>query len=194
MRNHSLALIALLAFTFSASAALADAPSPDSLVVSIPFSFKVGDRTMPAGKYVVGRLSQTASCILVRSSDGGKSAVALTAGSLRGTSDDREPKLVFNRYDGQYFLSQVWIPGRGVAVELAISEEETALARNGTDMKTVALVSTPCWARLLPSRRYEALSGSSGESTIAWNVRRAASATRNTPAPAIALHFSFRLE
>jgi hypothetical protein len=142
MRNHALGLIALLAFALasSASPARAQTPSTDAMVVSVPFDFRVGDKALPAGTYVVGRLSQTSSAVLVRSDDGGPSAAALTGGSLQGGREDRKPKLVFNQYDGVYFLSQVWIPGRGIAVALSVSEEETALAKNGADMKTVALV------------------------------------------------------
>jgi hypothetical protein len=140
MFNRALGMIALLAFVLSPSPARAQTPSADAMVVEVPFEFNVGERSLPAGKYVVGRLSQTASAIIVRSDDGGPSAAALTSGSLQRSRDDRKPKLVFHQYDGTYFLSQVWIPGRGVAVQLSRSDEESALAKNGVDKKIVALV------------------------------------------------------
>jgi hypothetical protein len=142
MRNHALGMIALFAFAivFSASSVRAQTPSPDAMTVEIPFEFTVGERSLPAGKYVIGRLSPTSSAVIVRSDDGGPSAVGMTSGSLHQTREDRKAKLVFKQYDGVYFLSQVWIPGRGVAVAITKSEQESALAKNGAEAKTVALV------------------------------------------------------
>lgn len=51
-------------------------------------------------------------------------------------------KLVFTRYDDQYFLSQVWSPADNTGLELPKSRSERTLARNAENAPqrmTVAL-------------------------------------------------------
>jgi hypothetical protein len=38
-------------------------------------------------------------------------------------------KLIFNRYGGQYFLSEMWFPGARIGNQLVKSEKEEALIK-----------------------------------------------------------------
>jgi hypothetical protein len=73
------------------------------LVATIPFSFAVGDRTLPPGDYRV--VTGTASGIIVLR---GATGYAIAMTSPRYESDEVEPKLVFHKYGDNYFLREVW--------------------------------------------------------------------------------------
>jgi hypothetical protein len=140
MRNFALGLIALFTLTFSLTSSAVPAQAAGSLVVTIPFEFKVGDETLPAGKYLVGSPSIAGSFIVVQSAEEGPSAAALTGGSLRSNRRSSAPKLVFKVYGGVHFLSEVWTGYGGTGVEVSTSEEERALAKAGAKEELVAVV------------------------------------------------------
>lgn len=141
MRKQTLEILALVAFVVASTAVptTAQSPGPGSIVVDVPFSFRVGERSLPSGTYVIGRLSPSSSAVLVRSDDGGPSAAAMANGRLQIGRKNRIPKLVFESHGDMYVLTQVWIPGRSDAFEVARSEEDRAYARNRDDVRTVTL-------------------------------------------------------
>jgi hypothetical protein len=105
MRAH-LVLKVLMAAAFmtvglvSASPARAD----ERLTAKVPFDFIVGSSRFPAGNYVVAETS-TSGVFLVASADSRHSVFVLTnADSSRASG---QPELVFRRYEGQNFLSQI---------------------------------------------------------------------------------------
>ncbi len=51
-------------------------------------------------------------------------------------------KLVFNAYNGEYFLSQVWMSGQNSGVELHKSKTERELEKSPTIRQTIALAAT----------------------------------------------------
>ncbi|HKU77133.1 MAG TPA: hypothetical protein VJR02_24690 [Pyrinomonadaceae bacterium] len=73
---------------------------------AVPFSFKVGNKVLPAGEYKITADNQI---VRVQKTDGKENAVTLTQ-RTRGTNQDNDSKLTFRRYGDQYFLSQVWLP------------------------------------------------------------------------------------
>jgi hypothetical protein len=73
------------------------------VAATIPFSFAVGDRTLPPGDYRV--VADTASGIIVLR---GATGQALAMTSLQHSFEDVQPKLVFHKYGDDYFLRQVW--------------------------------------------------------------------------------------
>jgi hypothetical protein len=142
MRNFALGMIALftLAISLSASPVYANAFTSDSLVVNIPFEFRAGEKTLPAGKYVVGRLSQSSSCFLLQNADGGPSVAVMTAGSLQSGRKPLPARLVFNNYRGNYFLAQVWTQSYSSGAEISKSEEEREIAKRIDHDDLVAVV------------------------------------------------------
>ena len=75
--------------------------------VNVPFDFSAGDAQLKAGTYNV---KQRAGNVLAISDSEGK-VVALVNAPLTIGSRDSKPgeRLVFNQYDNQYFLTQVWL-------------------------------------------------------------------------------------
>lgn len=99
------------------------------LSVRVPFSFTVGDKTLPAGQYTVGQITQASDAgILVRSTDTALNAALLT----NPIQDERAPRqsmLVFRRYGEKYYLAQIWTEGRQEGREVLKSKSERALER-----------------------------------------------------------------
>jgi len=93
--------------------------------IHVPFSFNVNARVLPAGEYVVCVVAPGAVQIrgVTRTE---------TFGATRVGQSPREPQnaeLVFHRYGGQYFLSQVWFAGFGQGYQLWVSNAEREYAK-----------------------------------------------------------------
>jgi hypothetical protein len=98
-------IIAALALAFVASAQAQTALNFKTFAV--PFSFKVGNKVLPAGEYKITAENQI---IRVQKINGKENAVSLTQ-RTRGTNHNlSDSKLTFRRYGDQYYLSQVWLP------------------------------------------------------------------------------------
>ena len=100
----------------------------------VPFEFKVGQQTLPAGEY---RITQIASNTLaLRDSNNRQVAVALTSPMISYTPGFTA-KLRFDSKDGHSVLSEVWADG-GTGYELFVHKQLTALAqkqRAGTKLQ-----------------------------------------------------------
>src|SRR6185369_5061073 len=94
-----LTVIMALALAFAASAQAQNAQNFKTF--SVPFSFNVGSKVLPAGQYKITADNQT---IRVQKTDGKANAVVLSQ-RTRGTSHTaNEPKLTFRRYGSEYYL------------------------------------------------------------------------------------------
>ena len=98
-------VLGALALAFAAAAQAQTALNYKTFAV--PFSFKVGNKVLPAGEY---KITAENEIIRVQKTDGKENAVTLTQ-RTRGTNHNlSDAKLTFRRYGGQYYLSQVWLP------------------------------------------------------------------------------------
>lgn len=98
------------------------------MTAHVPFGFHVGDTMFPAGKYAVDTAIGP-NVVRVRATDTSQSVVLLSNGVGRKTRKT-QPKLVFNRYGDQYFLSQVWTPTSEAGLQLHKTKREIREARN----------------------------------------------------------------
>ena len=77
-----------------------------AIEANIPFNFAVGNTWMPAGVYTI--TSPLQGIVALRSADRSKGVmVTSTGGNLQSSAGS---KLVFNKYDNQYFLRHVVCP------------------------------------------------------------------------------------
>ena len=77
---------------------------------------------------------------MIRSADG-KAGAAVQAASTLGRGRESLPgKLVFRRYEGACYLSEVWAASSTVGREVSMSKAERALARQGAKPDLVAVV------------------------------------------------------
>ena len=115
----------------------------DSISVSIPFAFMVGEKTLPAGDYTLKPANNTGmySRLLIRSKDG-ETALIISTGVVQSSAAQKEAKLTFNHYGDQYFLSQVWTPGTEYGRQLSRSDIEASIAKSGAQKGTVSITAT----------------------------------------------------
>ena len=100
-----LTVIMALALAFAASAQAQSAQNFKTF--SVPFSFNVGSKVLPAGQYKITADNQV---IRVQKTDGKANAVVLSQRTPGTSHTANEPKLTFRRYGNEYYLSQVWLP------------------------------------------------------------------------------------
>jgi hypothetical protein len=98
------------------------------LRANVPFDFRLGEKVMPAGQYVIHH----SDCVLtVREQNGGNATVIhLTQPTIRRDTP-KTGQLVFNRYGENYFLSQIWSPYSKDGRSLMKSSREREVAKNG---------------------------------------------------------------
>lgn len=106
----------------TASACIAQ--TKGDVVAVIPFPFVVAGHTLLAGRYIVSPVNE--NTLRIHQSMGPGMLVPTNA-AQRPESDDSS-KLVFHRYEGTYFLSQVWITGNDRGRELHRSAAEREMA------------------------------------------------------------------
>jgi hypothetical protein len=69
----------------------------------------------------------------------GHDSILFTTSAVWTLEPNEETKLVFNNYDGQYFLSQIWTAGENSGRELRKPRLEVALAKNGIHHEKVIM-------------------------------------------------------
>ena len=114
------------------SAVSASAQSLRSVAeAKIPFGFRVGDASLPAGEYSI--LTNGSGMVLIRNDQAKKGVFAL--GNTRVPASEAPAQLVFNRYGEDYFLSQVDLFGDST-ISLVPSKVEREHRQNAS--KSVA--------------------------------------------------------
>lgn len=126
--ERAIALTALvIAVTLSSSIVFAQA-DPQT-VVNIPFNFTVGDKALPAGKYLIRRNRKDSDTVwVVQNKESGKSVILLTRPVQASETQDKA-KLVFRKYDDLYFMSEFWVAGTNTGREVNVTSQERALAK-----------------------------------------------------------------
>jgi hypothetical protein len=126
----SLLAIAILLTTFSATSARAQ--SDRLIAANIPFNFMIKDRALPAGEYLFTLVQiGGADGVKIQSTDGHITAFVLTRSASAKAMQDNA-KLVFNRYENQYFLAQVYGMEEGALQQLARPRAEERLTQNAS--------------------------------------------------------------
>jgi hypothetical protein len=120
-------LMIVVALAFVAAVASANGQS-EQAVANIPFEFVVGDKSLPAGEYGVGKLNASGEVLRIRSTEDTESAIRLTSPITRPSASNKST-LVFHRYANHYFLTQVWSAGETTGRQLMKSKQERAIER-----------------------------------------------------------------
>jgi len=129
MKKQAFRILAVFSVLLTMSAAMVHAQSKRS-TINIPFSFTVGHKTLPAGEYTVQPNRGNSDNVWLVESTTGHDSVVFTTGSAWTRETQENTKLVFNNYDGQYFLSQVWSEGDNTGRELRMPRVERQLAKS----------------------------------------------------------------
>ena len=114
------------------------AQTPRTKSTTIPFSFNVGEKTLPAGEYTVARYRRDSEVVWLVESRDGRDKVLINTNSLRSYETESKGKLVFRRYRDRYVLSQIWTPGN-TGRELRKPKFTHELAKNNVEGQTVVV-------------------------------------------------------
>ena len=122
--KKALALSGLLVLlTFSAALGQSDRQT----IIYIPFNFSAGEKSFPAGKYVIERNRKDSDTVwVIRRKDNVGKAMLLTR-PVRANDTQDDTKLVFHKYDDLYFLAGFWTAGDQTGREIQISNREKTL-------------------------------------------------------------------
>jgi len=122
--KKALALSGLLVLlTFSSALGQSDRQT----IIHIPFNFSVGEKTFPAGKYVIERTWKTSDSVwVIKRKDNVGKAMLLTR-PVRANETQQDTRLVFHQYGDLYFLSEIWTAGDATGREIQTSDRERAV-------------------------------------------------------------------
>lgn len=144
MKRHVLTAIAFI-FIYGVMVVGAHAQTlgPQIMRADIPFTFTVGQKSLPPGIYTVSILNPTSDrpALRIRSANGRLSAIIQT--SSVGSSFADDSKLMFRRYGDRYFFAQAQMSGDATLTAVK-SQAERALERSvkqSGDRGVVAIVS-----------------------------------------------------
>lgn len=138
MKKQAFGIFAMLSLLLVVGVASVNAQSKRTL--NIPFSFSVGHKTMPAGEYIVEPNRTDSQNVWLLTSKDGSDSVLFTTISARNSEAQAKTRLVFNKYENQYFLSQVWTAGNNSGRELRRPRAERQLIKNGMQRETIGLI------------------------------------------------------
>jgi hypothetical protein len=111
------------------------------LTVEIPFNFHVGNEKVSAGTYQVKRISDKS--FLLRNETGSVTVLAQTPLTTEISKETTAAKLVFNRYENNYFLRQVFSSSATVGRALYESKTEKRTRQGLQDNEETAKKSKP---------------------------------------------------
>jgi hypothetical protein len=100
----------LMVLTVALCVVAAQAQSTTMLKGDVPFSFNIGDRSLPAGAYTVRALDRE---IEAWYDPNGRGLFIVRTIPMGNVADLSTTKLVFHRYGDQYYLAEVCNEGAG---------------------------------------------------------------------------------
>jgi hypothetical protein len=101
--------VAVVVLGFGLCAGSAQA-GQEEVIVKVPFPFVVQGRSLPAGKYVVSRVSEDRSALVIRGEDANRRSIAIFLTMPADGHDPAgdKPALTFSRFENGYRLSTIW--------------------------------------------------------------------------------------
>ena len=133
MKNAKLVPLLAMGILIAAGPAMAQLENR-SIMANVPFSFRAGDRLLPAGEYRVSAVRNTGVLAL----SGAQNQLVGTHGT-QSSRPSSSTKLIFNKVGGSYFLSQIWLRGQQLGMELPRSRMQKEMAKAGS-FETVSVV------------------------------------------------------
>ena len=126
MKNLTAFAIFLVATLISAGSASAQEPAEKA---TVPFSFRVGNRTLPAGTYTIR--TRTSSWVLAFSNPD-KNVYVMTMGQPDQGNPKHVNELQFYKYGNQYFLKEILSEDSSMNIHFATTKAEKS-ARSQTE-------------------------------------------------------------
>ena len=117
-RTTAIALIAMANFALAGTSFA----QSNGVRATVPFDFTVGSKLLPSGTYTIKPESMNSNVIEIRSHE--KPIAVLSLVHQDGNKSPNGGKLLFHKYGGQYFLSEILSEQAGMNVELSPSKAE----------------------------------------------------------------------
>jgi hypothetical protein len=133
---HFVAILGMFLILTTGSA-FAQTHIADTMTVTVPFSFTIRDKSFSPGTYSLRRASQVTGVYFIENVDTKEVRTISGTSSIHMGLKPGKSRLVFNNYNGQHFLSQVWVNGNANGSKLPKSRIERELASSGTSAETV---------------------------------------------------------
>ena len=133
-KRSRFAVAALLIVTFFVLSATWAQAQSIRLKANIPFAFRAGEKLMPAGEYHVQTLSNGV-VVRILGPDADNSVMFTTVGISHRIGEDRDAKLIFNKYGEDYVLSEMWWPEQQDGRKPLPSKTEDETAKNVTPVR-----------------------------------------------------------
>ena len=111
---------------------------------NVPFAFAIGNTTLPAGKYEIRKIEDNSPSVLEVRSVNGRTKVVFETEDAQTRADQAASKteLVFDKVGDQYFLSQIWVAGSLVGIEMPKSRMEKRLRDGGSQPEKHSIVAS----------------------------------------------------
>jgi len=129
--------ITLLAIANLALAGTSFAQS-NGVRATVPFDFTVGTKLLPPGTYTIQKKSINANVILIESHD--KPIATFYLVNPDGNRSPNGGKLLFHKYGGQYFLSEILCDQADMNVEIPPSKTEERVQRQQATLNSSSQV------------------------------------------------------
>ena len=95
----------------------------DHLVkATVPFSFTVGDRTLPSGNYTIGSSVTSPNLLVIHNWD--KKIGIMSLGQPDNNNSRGDNTLVFHKYGNQYFLTDIRTANSSMNMHLPATKAE----------------------------------------------------------------------
>ncbi|HXN99447.1 MAG TPA: hypothetical protein VN881_10270 [Candidatus Acidoferrales bacterium] len=140
--------LSLLALWANKARAVVSEPPAIGFEVEVPFAFVVGTGTFSAGAYRFEALHSPTPgiCVLaVRGGDGRVYKLAVTDNSP--SAHGHRSKLIFHEQRGKYFLTEAWLEGRRVGLQLYRSIQELDWDEENSNNEVILLVEPDKYGR-----------------------------------------------
>lgn len=127
--KHIRRAIALTGLVLLVTATSVFAQTDRQTLVNIPFNFTVGEKALPAGKYLIRRNRKDSDTVwVIQNKESGDAAMLLTR-RVQANENQEDAKFVFRKYEDLYILAEFWVAGTNTGREIQISNRERALAK-----------------------------------------------------------------
>jgi hypothetical protein len=136
MENQIYRVVAILGMLLGLTVASVHAQAPSRVEVNIPFEFSAGKATLKPGVYSIRRMS--GNLLSLRNTED-QSTVVLNAPLTISSSDPKAvERLVFNKYEDGYVLSQVWLTA-DTGRQLFVKSKGATYERVELSLRTTAM-------------------------------------------------------
>lgn len=140
VKKHIIIVVLMLTAVFSVSATMAEAQTGHRFLIDVPFDFIVAGRSLPAGKYTVGRFDPSKpNALMIKSVDNRTVRVFLAQRVVGEDQPTTTSSLVFKVREGKLFLYQVWASEAKDGSQVPLADKNDKRDQYGNNSALVTL-------------------------------------------------------